>query len=179
MSGGASGWHVQTGEPRVLLIEESPQGFSLLARRTEKAGCKCRFATSCQQARSLLALQDFDLVLSPVRLCGDSLFWLIELLAGSDSSLFYYQAVEEGCCWLPAVRFGQKCFGSGALRPGEFASLLDETIVQLRALVAVSAGCRAAVPQASVITLQSSNPKSPRCQTIAESSRAGRRRNAG
>ena len=81
-------------------------------------------------------------MLSPVRLCGDSLFWLIDLLAGSDSSLFYYRAVEEGCCWLPPERFGQRCFGSGALRAGEFASLLDKTIGQLRALVEVSAGCQ-------------------------------------
>lgn len=118
--------------PRALLMAEKPQSPSYLAKRLEEQGCSCRFATSYLEARSSLSSEEFDVVLSPVRLRGVTLFPLVDLLEGSRVTLFYSHAVEQGCWWLPALRRGEKCFGSAAFRPSEFASVLDQVIAQIR-----------------------------------------------
>ena len=118
--------------PRALLIGENPQGSLYLTKRLQESGCECAFAITCREACSLLVAQRFDLVLSPMRLRDGSLYPLIGLLDGSSSTLFYYHPVEDGCLWLPALRRGQKCFGSSALRPSEFVSVLDETIAEIQ-----------------------------------------------
>ena len=117
--------------PKALLIGETPQGSSYLAKRLQERGCECEFAVTYQEACSLLKAQDFDLVLSPMRLRDGSLFSLIALLDGSGITLFYSHAVEDGCWWLPALRQGQNCFGSSALRPSEFVAALDEAIEEI------------------------------------------------
>jgi hypothetical protein len=118
---------------KALLIAEGLQTPSCLARRLEGQGCWCSFARSYREACSSLGNQDFDLVLSPLRLRGVSLFPLVDLLEGSKVTLFYSHPVEQGCWWLPALRRGQKCLGSAAFRPREFVSVLDEVIVEVRA----------------------------------------------
>jgi CheY-like chemotaxis protein len=125
-------------KPRVLLIGETINDSSYLAKRLEERGCHCSFAKSCQESASLLRQADFDLVLSSARLrdCGGAV--LIDQLKGSGATLFYYYAVEQGCWWLPALRRGRECFGSPALRPTEFVTVLDELIRELRSEEPVS-----------------------------------------
>jgi len=118
--------------PKALLIGENAQGSSYLAKRLQVRGLECIFATSYQEACSLLRAQGFDLVLSPMRLREVSFFSLIDLLDGSGATLFYSHAVEEGCWWLPALQHGERCFGSSAFRPSEFVSVLDETIAEIQ-----------------------------------------------
>jgi hypothetical protein len=117
--------------PKAPLIGENPQGSSYLAKRLQKRGCGCEFAVTYQEACSLVKAQDFDLVLSPMRLRNDTLFPLIALLEGSRITLFYSHPVEDGCWWLPALRHGRHCFGSSALRPSEFVVALDEAIEEI------------------------------------------------
>jgi len=114
----------------VLLVGESVLGASFLVNRLWQRGCRCEFATSYEEVRARIQGQDIYLVLSPTRLCGRNLLPLIDLLEGSNVSLFYAQSVEDGCWWLPALRHGRKCFGSCAVRPSEFISVLDEVIDQ-------------------------------------------------
>jgi len=118
--------------PKALLIGENAQGSSYLAKRLQVRGLECSFATSYQEACSVLSAQSFDLVLSPTRLREVSFFSLIDLLDGSGATLFYSHAVEESYWWLPVLRHGERCFGSSALRPSEFVSVLDETIAEIR-----------------------------------------------
>ena len=125
--------HMKAREPRALLIGENSQGSSHLVKLLEGQGCDCSFATSYQDACSLLGTQPFDLVLSPIRLRDCSIFPLASLLEGSAVTLFYFQLVEDGCWWLPALRSGRKCFGSHALRPSEFVLSLNEIIAEMRA----------------------------------------------
>jgi hypothetical protein len=40
--------------------------------------------------------------------------------------------VENSCFWLPAIDDGKECLGERALRPGEFASLLEEVTKYLK-----------------------------------------------
>ena len=117
--------------PRALLIGESAQGSSYLAKRLQERGCMCEYAMSYEQTLSLVGTEDFFLVLSPTRLKAKNLLPLMDLLEGSNSSLFYAHLVERGCWWLPALQRGHKCFGSFAVRPSEFVSVLDLTIEEL------------------------------------------------
>lgn len=116
----------------VLLIRKGQTGHSPLSNRLARRGCECRFATSNQEAGILLAKNDCDLILGPVRLDGESLFPLIGQLRGSRTTLFYYLIVEDGCWWLPAVWLGANCFGAPAIHNSDFATVLDETIEHLR-----------------------------------------------
>jgi len=128
--------------PKALLIGENAQGSSYLAKRLQVRGLECSFATSYQEACSVLSAQSFDLVLSPMRLREVSFFSLIDLLEESGATLFYSHAVEESCRWLPALRHGERCFGSSALRPSEFVSVLDETIAEIQFGVRVAGNVR-------------------------------------
>jgi DNA-binding response OmpR family regulator len=136
-------------QTRVLLIGENSQGSSFLIKRLEERGCKCTLATSYQDAITRLSSQDFDLVLSPMRARERSVFPLIGLLERSRTTLFYFQAVEEGCWWLPALRFGRNCFGSNALRPSEFMASLDVVIDEIQK-------ARSAAAKSTASTMQSS-----------------------
>lgn len=114
-------------EPKVLLIGRKP-GDSSLEGRLRKRGCQCRFASSYDEASALLMSQGFQLVLSPTTLRNTTMFGLMKLLDGSDTTLCYWQAVEKGCWWLPAVERGKRCLGTSALRSEEFATALDKII---------------------------------------------------
>ncbi len=125
------------GEPakiktvKVLLIAETPQGSFYLTDRLMKQGCECEFANSLGEAISRIRESDYDLVLCATRLPDGGAFPLMDLLEGSGATLFYFQAVEEGCWWLPGLRHGRKCFGTSALRATEFVSTLDEAIDEI------------------------------------------------
>lgn len=115
---------MESRRPKALLVGENPQDSSHLEDYLQGQGCECDFAASYEEACLQLRADEFDLVLSPMRLRNGSLFPMIRLLSGSRIKLFYYQAVQDGCWWLPALRDGDNCFGSCALRSGEFVTVL-------------------------------------------------------
>jgi len=117
--------------PKALLVGENPHDFCILAKRLQKGGFQCQFASSSLQALSLARIHDFDLVLSPIKLRNISLLSLMDACAGLKVNLFYFHAVEDGCWWLPAIRSGKRCWGSSAFRPNEFVSALDAAIDEL------------------------------------------------
>ena len=144
----------------VLLIGENSQGSSYLVKRLEGYRCECGFATSYQEACSLLKLQSFDLVLSPTRLRDSSLFPLVNQLEGSRTTLFFFQAAEESCWWLPALRSGRNCFGSCALRPNEFITSLGQIMGEIQAdspSLAEHKPRAASAPRTSMAALSGSN----------------------
>jgi DNA-binding NtrC family response regulator len=149
---------IRSRVPRALLIAEGLQTPSCLARRLEGQGCSCSFARSYREACSSLGNQDFDLVLSPLRLRGVTLFPLVDLLEASKVTLFYSYPVEQGCWWLPALRRGQKCFGSAAFRPSKFVSVVDEVIDEVWTDRQVGRGLQKPAQQSarSVLTILSS-----------------------
>jgi len=155
---------LETRRPTVLLIGETPQGSSHLAKRLQRRGFECGFAFSHEEACSLLMTQGFDLVLSPLRMSGGSAFSLVALLEGSTTTLFYFEPVESGCWWLPALRNGHNCFGSSALLPSEFVPLLDEIIEQICSGAAgKKASEQSIIPSfpASPVTIPSSGESPP------------------
>ena len=118
--------------PKVLLVGKTSRSYSSLPTHLRKQGCEYRFAASSQEVYRLFDKYSFDLVLVPIRLGCESLYHLVDLLNGSGTTLFYSQAVEDGCWWLPALRLGTNCFGAPALRPSEFVAALDESIQEIR-----------------------------------------------
>jgi len=143
--------------PKALLIGETPQGSSHLTKRLQRRGFECGFAFCFEEACSLLRTQGFDLVLSPLRMLGGSAFSLVSLLEGSATTLFYFEPVESGCWWLPALRDGRNCFGSSALLPSDFGPLLDEIIDQIWS----GAAGRKASEQSIVSSLPALSGESP------------------
>ena len=119
---------MRIGKPKALFVGEKPVRHSHLADHVNAKGCDCTFAASYDEACSRLRAEHFDFIFSPMRLRGVTLFPLMDLLEGSEATLFYFHAVEEGFWCLPALRQGQRCFGSSGLRASEFVSQLDELI---------------------------------------------------
>jgi CheY-like chemotaxis protein len=117
---------------RVLLIRENQNTYATLSDRLRGRGCDCLFAMSRREVEALLEKHSFDLVLGPIRLKNESLYPLIDVLAGSRTTLFYSKTVEAGYWWLPALRRGSDCFGTQAFRPREFVTVLDQAIEEIR-----------------------------------------------
>ncbi len=117
----------------VLLIGESERGCWQLTRRLEKRGCRWWFASTMEEVRSLVDQRPFRLVLSTRPVTQRSP--LMDLLSGSDCNVFYSYPIEDSCLWLRAVRDGETWLAAPALRPGEFASALDEIVAELGSTV--------------------------------------------
>jgi len=120
------------GTPKILLIAGSPMGVSFLAARLERRACEIQFASSCNEANAMVSSQRFDLVLSEFKFWDGSSYPLAASLLGSSTTLVYSYPVESGCWWLPAVRNGQSCWGSLAMRPSEFIAFLDNVLSEIR-----------------------------------------------
>lgn len=117
----------------VLLIGESARGFTHIIQRLERRGCRCRFVDSYEQAREAIARESFQLILSVIPTGKSAISSLAETLIGTQASFYYAQVVEDGCWWLPALCRGEQYFGTPALRPSEFASVLDREIERFHA----------------------------------------------
>ena len=114
--------------PQVLLVGHGPAGAGCLLERLHHWGCECRFASNIEEARALLGAHAFDLVLSEFHLEDGTAYPLIALAQVARTTLFFSQAVEDSCWWLPAVEQGRACLGRGAFRPNEFSRVLDELL---------------------------------------------------
>jgi hypothetical protein len=117
--------------PKILLVAGSPMGVSFLAARLRRWECEIDFASSCKEASTFVSDRRFDLVLSEYRLRDGSSFPLAASLIGSSTTLIYSYPVETNCWWLPAVKNGQSCWGSLAMRPSEFIAFLDDILKEI------------------------------------------------
>jgi hypothetical protein len=124
--------------PKVLLIGENPMGIWFLQARLNKWECEVHFVSSYKAATACISDKAFDVVLSQFRLRDGSSYPLAGLLIGSNTTLVYSYPVETGCWWLPAIRNGQSCWGSLAMRPNEFVVFLDDVLKEIKARQIVS-----------------------------------------
>jgi hypothetical protein len=123
---------MKEGEIRVLLVGESTRSFLHLAKRLERQNCRCRTATSYNEAKQMIGEEAPDIVLSAVPPHQVGISALAGMLAGTQASFFHAHPVENSCWWLPALRRGEPCFGAPALRPAEFTSVLDRLVDEIR-----------------------------------------------
>ena len=115
---------------RVLLVGDSLQSFSLSRQFLEERCCEWHFAGSFEEAKALLDLLQFDIVLSMQASPGETVQKLVSMLSGSDVSLYSALRVEMGFWWMPVLQFGKESYGP-ALRVNEFTDVLDDLRNQL------------------------------------------------
>jgi hypothetical protein len=117
--------------PLVLLVGRDLVSSSHLRERLQYWDCEFHLAATYAEALGLLNRCRFDLVLSETGLPDGRASRLIPWLLGAPTSLFLSFPVDGTCWWLPAVDHGRQCWGSHALRPSEFARVLDKLLYQL------------------------------------------------
>jgi hypothetical protein len=123
---------VKNGDIRVLLVGESAKSFRLMKRSLKRRRCRCRTATSYEQAHRLVGEDIPDVVLSTIPPRPGAISSMTELLEGTEASFYYAYPVEDGCWWLPALRRGERCLGAPALRSREFTLLFDRVLAEIR-----------------------------------------------
>lgn len=116
---------------RVVLLGKCARGASHLLWHLGQRGCHCSFAGSAEEAVALFHQCKVHLILSTSPMHQATK--LVSLLGRFKCSVFYAYPVEQGCWWLPLMNSGQKCFGAPALRPSEFADVLDQKLKEIRA----------------------------------------------
>jgi len=108
---------------KVLFIGENERSCWYLVRHVEELGCRCWFASTLAEIRTLLARYAFPIVLSTRPVTEGSP--LMELLGGPGRTVFYSFPVEDGCLWFQAIPEVPCVPHDSAYRPGEFTSILD------------------------------------------------------
>jgi hypothetical protein len=122
---------MEPSRPKVLLVNGDKSAAHHLLNYLRSLGCLCSLTRSHDQACDLFRRDEFDLVLSRFTSLGGACHELVMLSAGTRASFFYFYAVENGCWWIPRVRFGQECWGEIALDPRQFAHVLEKLIQEI------------------------------------------------
>jgi DNA-binding NtrC family response regulator len=113
---------------RVLLVGNAPRKASTLEDYLLKRGCDICFASSKKDALELLRRRRFDLVLSEFMLSDGTAYQLMPPLRGTDTTMFFSNAVEDGCWWMSAIYKGKDHSEDPGMRPAEFRLLLDKIL---------------------------------------------------
>ena len=101
---------------------------SLLEAYLLKRGCDTCFATSQKNALELLQGYRFDLVLSEFMLSDGTAYQLMPPLRGTDTTMFFSNAVVDGCWWINAIYEGKDHSEDPAMRPAQFGLPSDEIL---------------------------------------------------
>lgn len=122
----------QQGKVRVVLVNKTPNCLSHMLRYLEIRDCWYGVADTYEQAGNLICQKGCDLLVGPAPLPQGIVASLAGPLADDHASFFCAQAVEAGCWWLPVYLRGEFCLGMPALRPSEFAQMLDALVNEIR-----------------------------------------------
>jgi hypothetical protein len=120
----------------VLLVCEKPQEFFGYRQLFDRNDCQCQYAKSHLEVTRLPNLQELDIVLSSLRIPGESVRALIASFSGSRASVFCSLRLEQSYWWLPVLRLGKECFGTTAFRPGDFVPVFEHLVREIRASMA-------------------------------------------
>ena len=113
----------------VLLVERDARCTSALESYLLKRGCELCLATSKKEALEFLDRRHFDLVLSEFLLSDGTAYELMLQLLGSSTTMFFFNAVEDGCWWMNAIYEGQDRSQDPGMRPAQFKILLDKILL--------------------------------------------------
>jgi hypothetical protein len=112
----------------VLLVGNGARNAPTLEDHLLRRGCHICFATSKKEALQLLRRGRFDVVLSEFMLSDGTAYHLMAPLLGTRTTMFFSDAVEDGCWWMMAVFEGQDRSAEPGMRPSEFRCLLDQIL---------------------------------------------------
>ena len=90
----------------------------------------------------MLRERHYDLVLSEFMLSDGTAYQLMSCLRGTDTMMFFFNVVEQGCWWINAISEGQDHSDGPGMRPEEFKILLDETLLDRHLRNANQRRCR-------------------------------------
>lgn len=117
------------GTVTVLLVEHDVRYASVLENYLLKRGCEICLAGSKQEALEFLERRHFDLVLSEFLLSDGTAYGLMPRLLGSATTMFFSNAVEDGCWWMNAIFEGQDRSLDPGMRPAQFKILLEKILL--------------------------------------------------
>lgn len=115
---------------KVLLVGSGARNAPILHDHLQRRGCDVFFATSLKEAIEMLNDRRFDLVLSEFMLSDGTAYHLVSPLRETDTTMFFSNAVENGCWWMLALYEGQDRGGESGMRPTEFKILLDRILLK-------------------------------------------------
>ncbi|HUA01286.1 MAG TPA: hypothetical protein VMB02_13215 [Candidatus Aquilonibacter sp.] len=115
------------GPVNVLLIGENERAWWHLAGRLEKMGCRSWFASTPEEARTLIDRHPFPLILSSSPVTKHN---PLMQLVRPESNAFYFIPVEDSCLWFQAVPEDSPTPRASALRPAEFMRVLSQLIAR-------------------------------------------------
>ena len=126
------GYRMDLDGVTVLLVEHDLRYASALESYLRKRGCEICFATSRKEALEFLERYQFDLVLSEFLLSDGTAYELMPPLLGSSTTMFFSNAVEDGCWWINAIYEGRDHSDEPGMRPTQFKILLDTILLEKR-----------------------------------------------
>src|SRR5437016_4409456 len=112
----------------VLLVGDGARNASILQDHLQRKGCDIFFAASCKEAQKILREHHYDLVLSEFILSDGTAYQLMSCLRGTDTTMFFSNAVEDGCWWLNAIYEGEDRSEEPGMRPAQFGIVLDKIL---------------------------------------------------
>ena len=95
-------------QTEILLVGETAESSLQLTHWLEKRGCKCRFASSCQEACRLISGIKFDFVLSHFELPDRTAYPLLEKLIGSATTPFLFDKNRKRLLVAGCTREGEE-----------------------------------------------------------------------
>jgi hypothetical protein len=112
----------------VLLVEKDGRCGSALESYLVRKGCEICLANSKTEALQLLNRRRFDLVLSNFLLPDGTAYELMPPVRGSSTSMFFFNAVKDGCWWVNAILDGRNHAEDPGMRPAQFKVRLDQLL---------------------------------------------------
>lgn len=119
---------MKDGSVLVLLVGEKLQRCGELYQWLDERRLEYECANHYRDARSRIARRQFDLVLSEYQLPDRSAFPLLEVLAGSPSTLFFSRVIKDDSLWLQMLDRGRRCVGMPAVRSNGVQGALDKAL---------------------------------------------------
>ena len=112
----------------ILLVGESLLRCPELLGWLDDRGCTSEFSASFQDAVRRTSRKQFDLVISEYQLPDRSAFPMLDLLAGSGTTLFSSRALAADFLWLLMLDRGRRSIGSPVLRSHNLRGALDRVL---------------------------------------------------
>jgi hypothetical protein len=114
--------------PIVLLVGRTGSWASSLIKFLEKSGAELFFVAPQTATPEYLKKVGYSLILLDSTVPAEHRRQLTSELVGSNVSIFYTFPVENGCWWLPTLRYGQNCHGAPAFRRNELLFELERIL---------------------------------------------------
>jgi CheY-like chemotaxis protein len=119
---------MRDGSICILLVGENLQRCPELHRWLHNWELGCDYARLYQDACNHLSQTQFDLVISEYQLPDRTAFPLLDVLAGSPTTLFFSRALKNDFLWLLMLDRGRRRVGAPVVRLSNLHGALDRVL---------------------------------------------------